>query len=267
MTGVILVELAAGTALASHAVALLGRAGRGFVGTTALICAVVMGVDLLLLATQPDPGQLLGAPVDPGSLAAAAHWSVAFTVLLLVDALFCAVGTDAARAVTGTLTAAAGVAAVLTTASALGPGIGGGGTAMLAFGSGALLLGTALSGMLLGHWYLISPAMSFRPLRIAVWMVFAALAADAAVITAAVVAIADQNARSALLAGADAVAFWLLVVGSGVVFTALVNGLTLYFARVRANQPATAMLYALIVSAAMGVVPAHLLYFLTGVPV
>jgi hypothetical protein len=51
------------------------------------------------------------------------------------------------------------------------------------------------------------------------------------------------------------------------VVTAGVNGLTLYYARIRANQPATAMLYILVVTVMMGVVPGHLLYFLTRVPV
>ena len=61
--------------------------------------------------------------------------------------------------------------------------------------------------------------------------------------------------------------FWLLVVAAGLVVTAAVNGLTLYYARIRANQPATAMLYILVVTVMMGVVPGHLLYFLTRVPV
>jgi hypothetical protein len=51
------------------------------------------------------------------------------------------------------------------------------------------------------------------------------------------------------------------------VFTTAVTLLTLHFARIRANQPATAMLYALIVSVAMGTIPGHLLFFLTGAPV
>jgi hypothetical protein len=64
-----------------------------------------------------------------------------------------------------------------------------------------------------------------------------------------------------------ALPFWLLVIGAGIVFTALVTTLTGHFARIRANQPATAMLYVLIISVLMGVVPAHLLFFITGTPV
>jgi len=50
-------------------------------------------------------------------------------------------------------------------------------------------------------------------------------------------------------------------------FTARVTAFTLYFARIPANQPATAMLYVLIITVVMGMVPAHLLYLLTGVGV
>jgi hypothetical protein len=51
------------------------------------------------------------------------------------------------------------------------------------------------------------------------------------------------------------------------VFTTGVAILTRHFARIRANQPATAMLYVLIISVVMGVVPAHLLFFVTGAPI
>jgi len=57
------------------------------------------------------------------------------------------------------------------------------------------------------------------------------------------------------------------VVAAGLVTTAGVTGLTLHYARIRANQPATAMLYILIIAVLMGLVPGHLLYFLTRVPV
>ena len=82
-----------------------------------------------------------------------------------------------------------------------------------------------------------------------------------------VVARTATAVRGELLTGTDAVPFWLLVIGSGIVFTTGVALLTRHFARIRANQPATAMLYVLIISVVMGVVPAHLLFFQTGAPI
>jgi hypothetical protein len=120
--------------------------------------------------------------------------------------------------------------------------------------------------MLLGHWYLVTPSLSFRPLRLSIYTVFAAVAIDSAAIAVAVVTAAPA-ARARVLSGDQAPLFWLLVVGAGVLFTAAVSALTLHFARIRANQPATAMLYVLIISVVMALVPAHLIFLLTGAAV
>jgi len=264
---VVILEVAVGTAVLSYVVDLAGRVGRGFVGTTALICAALMGLDvLLLLLLVPDPGSLLGVRLDGSATGAADRWVVAFTILLLVHALFCWIGTDAARRVVGAAEVAVGVLAVVAVASALGPALGGFGSALAAFLPAALLVGSVVSGMLLGHWYLISPGLSFRPLRQSVYLIFAAALAQAGVIVVVLLAAASA-ARNALIGSTYGLPFWALVVGAGIIFSLGVNTLTLHFARMRANQPATAMLYVLIITVAMGVVPAHLLYFLTNVPV
>ncbi len=261
----VLLELAVGTVAVSAALDQVGRIGRGFAGTTAAICALIMGVDLVVISGSSDLGALLHGRVDPGAIATFAHWAVAFTVLLAIDALFAAVGTEVSRRVVAAVTVAAGVVTTVTAALAVGPALGGTGTAIIAFLSAALLGGSALAGMLLGHWYLVTPSMSFRPLRLSIYAVFVAVAVDCAVIAAALLG-AGAN-RQRLISGDQAFLFWLLVIGSGVMFTAAVNAFTLYFARIRANQPATAMLYVLIISVVMGLVPAHLVYLVTRVPI
>jgi hypothetical protein len=267
VTALVLAELGAGTLAASFLSDLSGEVGRGFVGTTALICVAVLGCDLLLLAVMPDPAQLLHSRgVDAGRYAAFVHWLVGCTGAGLAYALFSAVGTDPARRVVGGLAVACGGMALAMAALALGGPLGGGWRAALAFAPAALLCGSALSGMLLGHWYLIAPDLTFRPLRRAVYLVFVAVAVQAGAIAGALVA-ADPGARHSILSAHYGVSFWLLVVLTGLVSTAAVNGLTLYFARIRANQPATAMLYVLIITVLMGTVPGHLLFFLTRVPV
>ncbi len=261
----VLLELAVGTVTVSAALDQVGRVGRGFAGTTAAICALIMGTDLLVLSGSSDFGALLHGPVNEGATASFAHWAIAFTALLVVDAIFAAVGTEVSRRVVAAATVAVGLATVVTAAVAIGPDLGGTGAAVLTFSSAALLGGSALAGMLLGHWYLVTPNMSFRPLRLSIYAVFIAIAIDCAVIALAL--LGNPGSRDRLISGDQAFLFWLLVIGSGVLFTAGVNAFTLYFARIRANQPATAMLYVLIISVVMGMVPAHLVYFLTGVGV
>jgi len=266
VTVLVLAELAIGTVVAAFLSDLTGDVGRGFTGTTALICVAIMGVDLVLLLILPDPSQLLHTGVDAGRYAAFVHWLIGFTGAALGYALFSAVGTDAARRVVGAVAVGCGATAITMAALAFGGPLGGGWRAAVAFVPATLLGGSALCGMLLGHWYLIAPDLIFRPLRRAVYGIFLAVAVQVAAIVGALL-IADADARRSLLAAQYSVSFWLLVVLAGIVFTAAVNGLTLYFARIRANQPATAMLYVLIITVLMGIVPGHLLYFLTRVPV
>ena len=265
-TVVVLLEVAAGTTVAAYAVDVVGKVGRGFVGTTSLICAGVMALDVLIEALLPSGTALLGAALPPGAQASLFHWSIAFTIVLIAYAFFCSVMTDVARRVVGAITIGVGAMTIAKAAAAFGPSLGGVGTAVVAFVPAALVSGSALAGMLLGHWYLVAPNLSFRPLRRAIDIVFAAVAIQAAVIVL-VILTAGSAVRGELLWSGDAVPFWLLVVGSGIVFTTGVALLTRHFARIRANQPATAMLYVLIISVVMGVVPAHLLFFVTGAPI
>ena len=108
--------------------------------------------------------------------------------------------------------------AIAKAAAAFGPALGGVGTAVVAFVPAALVSGSALAGMLLGHWYLVAPNLSFRPLRRAIDIVFAAVAFQALVIVL-VILTATSAVRGELLWSGDAFPFWLLVVGSGIVFT------------------------------------------------
>jgi hypothetical protein len=266
VTVLVLAELAVGTVAITLLSDLGGDVGRGFIGTTAVICLAIMAADLVLLLILPDPSQLLHTGVDAGRYASFVNWLVGFTGATFAYALFSAVGTDPARRVVGGIAVACGATAIAMAAVTFGTALGGGVAAAVAFVPAMLLCGSALCGMLLGHWYLIAPDLTFRPLRRAVYVVFGAVALQAAAIGGAL-AVAGAPARHSLLAAHYAVPFWLLVIAAGLVFTAAVNGLTLYFARIRANQPATAMLYVLIITVLMGAVPAHLLYFLTRVPV
>jgi hypothetical protein len=265
-TLVVLLELSVGTAAAAFLVDVTGRVGRGFVGTTALVCVGIMAIDLIIGFTVPADTPLVHGSVGAAALDGMVRWCVWFTVALLGLAFFCWVGTDIARRTVGVLTLAVGCIAIVAAAVAFGPPLGGAGAAALAFAPATLVAGCALAGMLLGHWYLIVPTLSFRPLRQVILLMFITLGVECVVLVC-VIAVQPAAARQSLLVTQYALPFWLLVVGAGIGFTAAVTTLTRHFARIRANQPATAMLYALIISVSMGVVPAHLLFFVTGIPV
>jgi hypothetical protein len=203
-TVVVLLEVAAGTTAAAYTVDLIGKVGRGFVGSTSLICAGLTALDVLIEALLPSGSGLLGSPLPAGAQASLFHWSIAFTVALLGYAFFCTVMTDVARRVVGALTIGFGAMAIAKAAAAFGPSLGGVGTAVVAFVPAALVSGSALAGMLLGHWYLVAPNLSFRPLRRAIDIVFIAVAIQAVVIVL-VILNSGSMVRGELLWSGDAI--------------------------------------------------------------
>ncbi len=263
-------ELMVGTALFAVVFDLMGSAIRGYVGTTFAIAAAIGGIGLLL---APTFSTLL--PVIPGApggsafgkeIATTMHWYVWAFVAVVFGAVAAIELQDRARRVLGI-----GVGAVLvlflahlvgTVSAAFQVGWHG----WFTMGSGTVILGAVLGGMLMGHWYLVAPGMSFRPLRQTVIVIFIAIAGAVATMVAAF-ATSPPKMGHAVLAYDGGWLFWLLTVGSLVGFTTVVNSLTWHFTKMRANQPATAMLYGLIVAVCIGVISAHVLMFQTGVPV
>jgi hypothetical protein len=260
-----LLELSVGTAAAAYVIDAAGKVGRGYVGSTAIISALVAGVALLIGVNVPTDVTLLNNPIPGGAMSSLIQWSIGYIGALLILAFFSWQGTDAARRVVGAATLAVGGVCIGKAAVAVGPAIAGTPGAVAVLVPATLVTGVALAGMLLGHYYLVAPSLSFRPLRQMVRLVLGAVGVEAVVLAGVLVA-STPTARSQMLT-TYALPFWLLVIGAGMVFTVAVTLLTAHFARIRANQPATAMLYVLIISVLMGVVPAHLLFFVTGTPV
>ena len=116
---------------------------------------------------------------------------------------------------------------------------------------------TAEYGMLLGHWYLVAPMLSSRPLVRLTVLLLIALLAQAAILVG--------------LAGVDELARFGPVVwirgAFGIVFPLVMAGFVWYSCRIRAMRTATGILYLAVGCVLMGDVAAKVIYFLTAVPV
>jgi hypothetical protein len=114
----------------------------------------------------------------------------------------------------------------------------------------ALLLGTALSAMLLGHFYLIAPAMSIRPL-----MRLLAAVAVAIVLRAGADgwALGRWTSEHSLANLNGEVALWLPVRwGVGFVAPVVLDGMAWRAARIRSTQSATGILYVVVIFCFLG---------------
>jgi hypothetical protein len=129
----------------------------------------------------------------------------------------------------------------------------------------AALLGLATAAMLLGHWYLIAPTMSIRPLLRLLAGLFAALGLRA--LTAGV-------ALGPWLAGEvpfDRVAWlWLATRwGAGMAGPLVLTGMAWQAARMRSTQSATGILYVVVIFVFLGeltdqLLQSHLREMITG---
>ncbi len=144
-------------------------------------------------------------------------------------------------------------------------------TASLA--SSALLLGWSLITMLLGHWYLISPKLSFRHLIRFCRVLTAIVVLRAVVVVASLLAAHSvdpfvQPHPWGLLVdlGGQGMFFWFRLLW-GLVIPLLLALMSLHCARNHSNQSATGILYVLLVGSFIGEITALYLSVTTGVPI
>ncbi|MCS7015316.1 MAG: hypothetical protein NZM42_04255 [Gemmatales bacterium] len=112
----------------------------------------------------------------------------------------------------------------------------------------AAQLGLVLTAMLLGHYYLITPGMSPRPLlRLTSWLL-GAIAARGALLSADGATIA----ASFFLMPAHRTLWWILRWLAGIVAASVFVFLAWRCARLRSTQSATGILYAAVVASFLG---------------
>jgi len=142
----------------------------------------------------------------------------------------------------------------------------------LALVSSSLLLGWSLVTMLLGHWYLVVPRLSFRYLEsfcrvLLAVIVLRLLAVGASLAVAATVdpAIAPQPLEMVIGFGGQGMFFWFRILW-GLAMPLLLGWMSLDCARRQANQSATGILYVLLVGSFIGDITGLYLTLSTGVP-
>jgi hypothetical protein len=191
----------------------------------------------------------------------------AFLVLLLAYIVLAWRRVRWGRAALVGLAAAAGLAALVAAAlvhsAASGPL-----ATLVSLLLGAASLGGAMVGMLLGHWYLVTPNLSTRPLVVMTLAFLVAAALQGALLPLELGAAgggAEQAAGASALLQTYVVAFGLRVL-VGIVLPVALGIMTWQTCRLRSMMSATGLLYIAVSCVLAGEVAAKTLFFLTGVP-
>jgi hypothetical protein len=139
--------------------------------------------------------------------------------------------------------------------------------------SSALLLGWSLIAMLLGHWYLVAPKLTFRHLTVFCWVLLGTVLLRCVSVALTLWAAASVDAlvephplRVLASFGGQGMFFWFRLLW-GLAVPLGLAAMALHCARQRSNQSATGILYVLVVGTLIGEITALYLAVTTGVPV
>lgn len=125
----------------------------------------------------------------------------------------------------------------------------------------AVALGAVNAGMLLGHWYLVTPKLSPAPLRRMMWILLGALAAQIVAFAVALAVIGTDPVTGSLA--------WLtwLRLGAGILLPIVATVLAMLATRAASLQASTGLLYIGLALVMAGSIAGASISYLTGVPV
>ncbi len=216
---------------------------------------------LVVLAAPPGSYHRLLAINQPAANALV-FLQACFVLALVVSAVVTWRGSGPSTA-SSALTLLASVLVLAGIAAAFWPLAGsplsGAGIALMVALSAAVL-GAATTGMLLGHWYLVTPALTNRPLLRAIGVLLISLVLQAIVVPLTLAGVGRGPGSLTHALGLSPVLSVLWVLGS-VVLPLVAAGLALATCRLRSFMSTTGLLYLAMIAILPGQLLGQLLFF------
>jgi len=241
---------------------LAGGLTPGFLKFIAVTYAIFGMLALLVVLAAPPGSYHRLLAINQGAANALVFLQGCFVLALIVNAIVTWRGRGPATAAS-TLTLLASVLVLAGIAAAFWPLAGsplnGAGIALMAALS-ATVLGAATTGMLLGHWYLVTPALTNRPLLQAIGVLLISLVLQAAVVPLTLGGVGRGSGSLTHALGLSPVLSVLWALGS-VVLPLMAGGLALATCRLRSFMSTTGLLYLAMIAILPGQLLGQLLFF------
>jgi len=189
-------------------------------------------------------------------------WLNASLVLLVLYNLLVWLGTDKARRIVGIAALVATSLTLLGNALLYRGDYLGGWIAPFSFIAGAASVGAVLTGMLLGHWYLVTPALSVAPLARINTLFFWALIAQAGLV---LVNLGPWASGAGQMWEQYGTVFWLRA-AVGIVFPLVLAVATWQTCKIKAHMSSTGFLYVALACVLAGEIVSRVILFQTYVP-
>jgi hypothetical protein len=262
---IVLVEFTIGGLWVLWAAHLRGQSAASFVKFGAGMVAVMAVLTFWLAAKLTVEDEVDGYPLDPSYMPEARVALALVAILSLPYALLTLRESRVPSLVAGGAASLAGLVAVALLAQVFAlPTWGYVGT-LLAFVVGGLVVGAVSMGMVLGHWYLVTPRLPEQPLREMTFFLLLAMGVQALLIVPALALPRDTIANAVDTPILENPFFWMRI-GGGLAFPMLLAWMAYDSSGVRAMQSATGLLYIAMALVLSGEVLAKGLLFVSAVP-
>lgn len=263
-----IVEVAVGGFLAMLVADLTRLVTRGFLVSTGVVLFIIGGLGLAGELALPDPEHLTEHAVNRAWLQPSLRLTAVFIALFLLYLVAIYLRPPVLHVAAGAVAAGAGLAGLVASANVYPTPVWGPYGTAASFLLSAFTVGTVTTAMLLGHWYLVVPNLSTRPLFLLLGILVTALVAQLALAGAGILLLAGHPpvaARHDFVSGGYSLVFWghLAV---GVVLPLVIVGLTFQSTRLRSLMSATGLLYVAVVLTLVGQVTGKALLFGANLP-
>lgn len=262
---ILLAEFTIGGLWVLLAADLRGSVAASFVKFGAGLLVITAAFTFLVAAKIAVPSEVDGYRLDPSYMSATRASLAALFVLTIPYAALALVEARRASLAVGAVAGAVGLASLALLAQVFAlPTWGYVGT-LLSLLVGALAVGAVSMGMILGHWYLVTPRLPEKPLREMTALLLVVLAVQALLLVPNL-ALPHDSVPNAIDLSIDRNPFFWMRVAGGLGFPMLLTYMAFDSSGVRAMQSATGLLYIAMALVISGEVLAKGLLFVTAVP-
>jgi hypothetical protein len=257
------VEVAVGGMLALFVTDVTRQVTRGFLASTGAVLVFIGGLGVVAEFFLPDPSHLTDHPINSAWVDPAIRISAVFIGLFIVYLVTVYLRPPVLHVVVGALACAAGLTAIVAQAVAYPtPAWGPYGTAA-SFLLSTVAIGGVTTAMLLGHWYLVVPNLSTRPLFILLAAVAVSFVLQVVLAAVALLLLAGTNGvvgRNDVVSGGYSIVFWMHV-AAGIALPLLITALAFQSTRMRSLMSATGLLYVAVVLTLVGQVTGKVIFY------
>lgn len=262
---IVLVEFTVGGVIVTLLSQIRGQSTASFIKFCAATVFVVSALAFWVAAKIQINDEVDGYPLKP-SYMPEARVALALTfVLLLPYAWLTFVEARRTSIVAGAAASVAGVASIAFLAQVFVIPTWGFALTFASLTVGALVVGAVSMGMILGHWYLVTPRLPESPLREMTGFLIVAMVVQALLIIPALALPRDSVPSSVDTPILENAFFWLRIAG-GIGFPLLLAYMAYDSSGVKAMQSATGLLYIAMALVLAGEVMGKGILFVSAVP-